>query len=66
MPKYLVNITDQMQSLLLQAANEQNANVSAVIRAAVAEYLFKLYGIEVEHKMEWGGSRKSGEHQESD
>lgn len=66
MPKYLVNIPDQMQTLVVRAATEQNSNISAVIRLAVAEYLFKLYGVQVDHKMEWGGSRKSESEGDSD
>ena len=58
--KYLVNVPDQMQALLARAASEENINISAVIRIAVADYLLKRYEIQVDHKLEWGGNRRSG------
>lgn len=55
--KIQVTMPPDMFQALQKIAEDEDKVIAYIVRRALAEYLLKNYGIDVQHKMDWGGKR---------
>ena len=60
MPRIIVTVTDQTDSVLNKESDKTGAPKAAIVRKAIAAYLGTL-GYRVESTVAWGGKRKQKE-----
>ncbi len=59
-----ITLPEDMYQALQQIAADEDRVIAYIVRRALAEYLSKNYGIDVEHNLKWGGKR--GENSEEE
>lgn len=59
--KIQVTMPPDMFQALQKIADDEDKVIAYIVRRALAEYLLKNYGINVPHKMDWGGKRGDSE-----